>query len=574
MVSLTAASYCFFASPYSHLDLNTFPSPSWDFVFNSNPRRGTRKQEPVVSLSLVAAAKERENAGSFSGFLEVEKRNYRGYCNMCVGFVRRCKKDLDSEGDLALEAEILEFMRNSENPNAFPTKKQFMDAGRLDLVEAIARQGGWLAFGWDLDDDDKEEQQQQQQKLEGFQENGVNDWDLTVVKGYKNGALQESFESGEKSSALDCNEVRKYGVSSFPVNSSCSASSSGRSLEQAIEDDSGIEGILNRLEKERNTNFGFGLREKGNTACVQSDGRKDDRHVETSKEETVAGLGRSNKLASLDPGGGIINNSGGKLTQNTSPSNQKSPKPEMWRTWSIQRAGFSDKEFEAAEIASNEGAMDVSGDEILEVRDIGCEHLNRPEKLNSYPTENNHNDIRSRLQQLELELSSVLHTLRSNSGELLSQKGFEGLSDDLHKLSDAWEFQENEIMNAKDRLRSIRAKLAVLEGKMALTIIDAQKMVEEKQKRIDDARRTLMLIRTVCVVWPNLASEVLLAGSFDGWASQRKMEKSSAGIFSLSLKLYPGRYEIKFIVDGEWKIDPLRPIVYNNGYENNLLVVT
>lgn len=76
----------------------------------------------------------------------------------------------------------------------------------------------------------------------------------------------------------------------------------------------------------------------------------------------------------------------------------------------------------AAEIASNEGAMDVSGDEILEGRDIGCEHLNRPEKLNSYPTENNHNDIRSRLQQLELELSSVLHTLRSNSGELLSQK--------------------------------------------------------------------------------------------------------------------------------------------------------
>lgn len=55
--------------------------------------------------------------------------------------------------------------------------------------------------------------------------------------------------------------------------------------EQAIEDDSGIEGILNRLEKERNTNFGFGLREKGNTACVQSDGRKDDQHVETSKEE-------------------------------------------------------------------------------------------------------------------------------------------------------------------------------------------------------------------------------------------------------------------------------------------------
>ena len=32
--------------------------------------------------------------------------------------------------------------------------------------------------------------------------------------------------------------------------------------------------------------------------------------------------------------------------------------------------------------------------------------------------------------------------------------------------------------------------------------------------------------------------------------------------------------QIKFIVDGQWKVDPLRPIVKNNGYENNLLIIT
>jgi len=31
---------------------------------------------------------------------------------------------------------------------------------------------------------------------------------------------------------------------------------------------------------------------------------------------------------------------------------------------------------------------------------------------------------------------------------------------------------------------------------------------------------------------------------------------------------------MKFIVDGEWKIDPLRPIVTNDGYENNLFIVS
>lgn len=38
---------------------------------------------------------------------------------------------------------------------AYPIKKQLMGAARLDLVEVIARQGGRLAFGWDLNDDNE-----------------------------------------------------------------------------------------------------------------------------------------------------------------------------------------------------------------------------------------------------------------------------------------------------------------------------------------------------------------------------------------------------------------------------------
>ncbi|KAL5761879.1 hypothetical protein ACOSP7_018143 [Xanthoceras sorbifolium] len=556
MVSFTSASCHFLVSPYSLAGLNTHMFPSWVFVFN--PRRVARRQEQLVSLNPVAAAEAWENGGS-------KKRNYRGGCSWSSGgFVRRCKRDCDSEEDLGLEAEILEFMRNSENPEVFPSKKHLMDAGRMDLVEAVVREGGWLAFGWDLGDEDVKEEEL--------------NWDLTVEKEYKNEALQERVGSDQKGIALEANEVKRYGASSFAVNSSGSASSSGRSLEAVTGDDSGIEGILSRLEKERNINFGFALREDENTTHLQSDHDKDDWLAGTSKDVIVADVGRSSRPESSNPGRGGINNSGSKLTHDTSLSGLdglgNSYKPEMWRTWSIQRAGFSNMEFEAGEIASNEkGTVDGSGDEILELREGGSEHLNGQGDLNSFHEDINHNQVRTRLQHLELELSSVLRTLRSNKHKLVSQKGFESSSNDLQKLSDAWEFQENEIMNAQDRLRSIRAKLAVLEGKMALAIIDAQKMVEEKQKRIDGARRALRLVRSACIVWPNSASEVLLVGSFDGWASQRKMEKSSTGIFSLCLKLYPGRYEIKFIVDGQWKIDPLRPIVQNNGYENNLLIV-
>ena len=49
----------------------------------------------------------------------------------------------DSEGgDLALEAEILEFMKDLKNLNAFLSKKELAKAWRMDLVDAIANRGG------------------------------------------------------------------------------------------------------------------------------------------------------------------------------------------------------------------------------------------------------------------------------------------------------------------------------------------------------------------------------------------------------------------------------------------------
>ncbi|XP_039040002.1 protein PTST homolog 2, chloroplastic-like isoform X5 [Hibiscus syriacus] len=421
-----------------------------------------------------------------------------------------CKKGWDNDGDLALEAEILRFMRNSDKPEAFPSQKELLDAGRMDLVERIKRQGGWLAMGWDLDDD--------MDNRHGFPEStspedGVRDWDFMKEKKRWDNQTQERART----------EVESNGTPNLAVNSSSSPSSSGRSLEVAAEDDCGINGILSRLEKERNVNFGIGFKEKIVNTCSQTNCTEDSLvQASTDVNQSLSGIdGLSNPTR---------------------------------REWSLQRAGFS-------------------GYKTLEIRNKSNE-LDRRKESRASGKDINENEIRSRLEHLKLELSSVLQTLRCNADEVLSRVGDGSSTDDFHKLSDAWEFQENEILNAQDNLRSLRARLAVLEGKMALSIIDAQKTVEEKQKRIDHARRALQLLRTVCVLWPNSGSEVLLAGSFDGWATKRKMEKSSRGVFSVHLKLYPGKYEIKFIVDGEWKLDPLRPIVNNGGFENNQLIIT
>eukprot|EP00258_Populus_trichocarpa_P046228 XP_024462247.1 protein PTST homolog 2, chloroplastic isoform X1 [Populus trichocarpa] len=481
-----------------------------------------------------------------SGFLEL-KRSWWGSGG---GFVRRCnRRDWESCGsDIALETEILEFMKNSENPLMFPSKKQLIDAGRMDLVDAILKEGGWLALGWDFDDN------------------------ADVVDCYSSLTDNKECSTAEiQDKALECNKGQSSQVS-------CSSSST--SLETATEDDAGIGGIVYRLEKERNMNLGFALKEIESTTRVQSSDINHDWLPKTTKNGTVAGLNVDNIPGLLNPNSGVINDLEGELDHSRSFSNTdgsgNSLNPDTWRIWSIKRAGFSDMQFEAEELSSNRtrtgSEENVLGDEILETKEGSSETVSRSQE-NCSDGGINQNQVRS-LRDLELELSSVLQALKSNTGESLSQKVDNGSSSgDFLKLSDSWEFQENEIMNAQDKLRSIRAKLAVLEGKMALAIIDAQKFVEEKQKRIDDASRALQLLRAACIVWPSSALEVFLSGSFDGWATQRRMEKSSVGIFSLYLKLYPGRYEIKFVVDGEWKIDPLRPIVNNNGYENNLLII-
>ncbi|EOY00193.1 5'-AMP-activated protein kinase-related, putative isoform 1 [Theobroma cacao] len=561
MATFTSSSHTF-ASPHSfvtHFSSRVFPSC---FCVIRQGRKGN-----LVSLKL-----------NLVRGLEFGKEKKRVSWWSCC-----CKKGWDNDADLALEAEILEFMRNSEKPEVFPSKKELVDAGRMDLVERIKRQGGWLAMGWDLDKDNGFQEN-------GFSENYVKHWDLE--KEWDNEAFLERGQS----------EVGSRESSSLAFNSSSSPSSSGRSLEVAAEDDSGIDGILSRLQRERNVSFGFGFREKGdNNACTQSNDSEEESLVQASMDVTVGGPGRR-KLVSFSHSTSLVNDIGVKSSENQSLSGIDGLGNSTWREWSLQRAGFRGKEFEGrlsisfrcfmtlkcefdrflfvllqltiADIIIYEikWLTNISGDEILDIRDKSSE-LHRRKESDASKKEIN-NKIQSRLEHLKLELSSVLQSLRSNVDEVLSWKGDGSSIDSLHKLSDTWEFQENEIMNAQDKLRSIRARLTVLEGKMALAIIDARKTVEEKQNRIDDARRALQLLRTACVVWPNSASEVLLAGSFDGWATKRKMEKSRTGVFSLRLKLYPGKYEIKFIVDGEWKIDPLRPIVNNNGFENNLLIIT
>ena len=56
-------------------------------------------------------------------------------------------------------------------------------------------------------------------------------------------------------------------------------------------------------------------------------------------------------------------------------------------------------------------------------------------------------------------------------------------------------------------------------------------------------------------------SEVAVAGSFNGWRPMPLVAKESdrGGAFKKMIYLPAGRYEYKFLIDGNWSIDPNCP---------------
>lgn len=373
-----------------------------------------------------------------------------------------------------LEEEIYGFMEISANPTIFPSKEDLIVAGREDLVRAIAKKRGWMAYGWDSDD-----------------ENEVN--------------IDNISYGAEKTLYARESRIFQHKIASV-----------------------------------------------------------------TGEADSSSEADSSNILAIWDDS--MVSSSG-------------SP---MWRTWRMQKSGNPLTNFEAAEIVFEEHVC--SEIEVVSHLLIGKDIENASvvrlvadasSKLNC-PYDNDYgslkNEISLQLQHLELQLTSALQLFKCRKIAAYSCKdeNHESLLEVLHKLFDALEFQQNEIKKARDILRSTKAKLTVIEGEIALDVFVSRKSIEEKWKRLPAVEKIVSMLRCVWIVWPHSASEVLLAGSFDGWTSQRKMEKKnpSDGVFSLWLKLYPGRYEIKFIVDGVWTIDPLHPVDNSNGFQNNLLIVT
>ena len=71
--------------------------------------------------------------------------------------------------------------------------------------------------------------------------------------------------------------------------------------------------------------------------------------------------------------------------------------------------------------------------------------------------------------------------------------------------------------------------------------------------------------------------QVYLAGSFNDWnpTAKKLAYKAREGIYTAEVKLVPGEYEYKFVIDGTWCADPenANAIANDQGTFNSVITV-
>jgi len=73
------------------------------------------------------------------------------------------------------------------------------------------------------------------------------------------------------------------------------------------------------------------------------------------------------------------------------------------------------------------------------------------------------------------------------------------------------------------------------------------------------------------------AKKVVLMGNFNDWSLKKHpMQRDENGMWNKTVMLSPGKYEYKFLVDGQWREDPLNDRLCPNcfGTQNSVLDLT
>lgn len=145
--------------------------------------------------------------------------------------------------------------------------------------------------------------------------------------------------------------------------------------------------------------------------------------------------------------------------------------------------------------------------------------------------------------------------------------------------------KELELSQLKEQIEKEKLALSALQTKAEREISKAQKLISEKDAELLVAEGSLSGLVEVEVQYCGNGEMVEVAGSFNGWHHPVRLDPQPSSsikdhfgsrksrLWSAMLWLYPGVYEVKFIVDGHWRVDPQMESVTKGGICNNVLRV-
>jgi len=98
-----------------------------------------------------------------------------------------------------------------------------------------------------------------------------------------------------------------------------------------------------------------------------------------------------------------------------------------------------------------------------------------------------------------------------------------------------------------------------------------------KKKMVKPAKTTIHRKRVTLALEAPDAGSVYLMGDFNRWNKKvHPMKLGADGTWKKTIMVPPGKYEYRFLVDGEWRNDPANDSVCPNCYgtDNNVLEVS
>jgi len=137
------------------------------------------------------------------------------------------------------------------------------------------------------------------------------------------------------------------------------------------------------------------------------------------------------------------------------------------------------------------------------------------------------------------------------------------------------------VKTANQLAKDVQYSVGINKETMASKLVALADRLHQLERLLDGDIDGLesMSVQKVPITWFGVAQSIKLMGSFDNWTAGFELSPedytfSGDQLFEVDAQMLPGTYEVKFLVDGQWRLSDVWPMSSPDWLSaNNLLTV-